>query len=49
MAALAIELISGVTDAYSDVSMAIVLSTGFALGTVLISLNAGRLAVGVNQ
>jgi zinc transport system permease protein len=49
IAALSIELISEVTDAYNDVSMAIVLSTGFALGTVLISLNAGGLAVGVNQ
>ncbi|XVH33010.1 metal ABC transporter permease [Haloferacaceae archaeon DSL9] len=49
LAALAIELISEVTDAYNDVSMAIVLSTGFALGAVLISLNAGGLAVGVNQ
>jgi len=49
IAALAIELISEVTDAYNDVSMAIVLSTGFALGAVLISLNAGGLAVGVNQ
>jgi zinc transport system permease protein len=49
LAALAIELISEVTDAYNDVSMAIVLSTGFALGTVLISVNAGGLAVGVNQ
>jgi zinc transport system permease protein len=49
IAALLIELISEVTDAYNDVSMAIVLSTGFALGTVLISLNAGGLAVGVNQ
>jgi zinc transport system permease protein len=49
LAALAIELISEATDAYNDVSMAIVLSTGFALGTVLISLNAGGLAVGVNQ
>jgi zinc transport system permease protein len=48
-AALLIELISEVTDAYNDVSMAIVLSTGFALGTVLISLNAGGLAVGINQ
>jgi zinc transport system permease protein len=42
-------LISEVTDAYNDVSMAIVLSTGFALGAVLISINAGGLAVGVNQ
>ena len=29
--------------------MAIVLSTGFALGSTLISINAGGLAVGVNQ
>jgi len=49
LAALLIEVISEVTDAYNDVSMAIVLSTGFALGTVLISINAGGLAVGVNQ
>lgn len=49
IAALCIELISEVTDAYNDVSMAIVLSTGFALGAVLISINAGGLAVGVNQ
>jgi len=49
IAALCIELISEATDVYNDVSMAIVLSTGFALGTTLISLNAGGLAVGVNQ
>jgi zinc transport system permease protein len=49
IAGLFIELISEHTDAYNDVSMAIVLSTGFALGTVLISLNAGGLAVGINQ
>jgi zinc transport system permease protein len=49
IAALCIELISEVTDAYNDVSMAIVLSTGFALGTTLISLNAGGLAVGIDQ
>ena len=49
ISALLIELISEATDAYNDVSMAIVLSTGFALGTTLISLNAGGLAVGVNQ
>jgi zinc transport system permease protein len=49
IAALLIEVISEVTDAYNDVSMAIVLSTGFALGTTLISLNAGGLAVGINQ
>ncbi|OYR46515.1 metal ABC transporter permease [Halorubrum sp. Ea8] len=49
IAALAIELIAETTDAYNDVSMAIVLSTGFALGAVLISLNTGGLAVGINQ
>ncbi|SFR65068.1 metal ABC transporter permease [Halogeometricum limi] len=49
LSALLIELISEATDAYNDVSMAIVLSTGFALGTTLISINAGGLAVGVNQ
>ncbi|ELZ62275.1 MULTISPECIES: metal ABC transporter permease [Halorubrum] len=49
ISALFIELISEVTDAYNDVSMAIVLSTGFALGTTLISINAGGLAVGVDQ
>jgi zinc transport system permease protein len=49
IAALFIELISEATDAYNDVSMAIVLSTGFALGSTLISVNAGGLAVGINQ
>ncbi|WP_254273991.1 metal ABC transporter permease [Haloarcula marina] len=49
VAALFIELISEATDAYNDVSMAIVLSTGFALGTTLISINAGGLTVSVDQ
>ncbi|WP_394343990.1 metal ABC transporter permease [Halalkalirubrum salinum] len=49
IAALAIELISETTGAYNDVSMAIVLSTGFALGAVLISLNTGGLTVSVDQ
>jgi zinc transport system permease protein len=49
VAALCIELISEATDAYNDVSMAIVLSTGFALGTTLISINAGGLTVSVDQ
>ncbi|WP_368407886.1 metal ABC transporter permease [Haloarchaeobius salinus] len=49
IAALFIELISEVTDAYNDVSMAIVLSTGFAIGTTLISINAGGLTVSVDQ
>jgi zinc transport system permease protein len=49
IAALFIELISEVTDAYNDVSMAIVLSTGFALGSTLISINAGGLSVSIDQ
>jgi zinc transport system permease protein len=49
IAGLCIELISEYTDAYNDVSMAIVLSTGFALGTVLISLNAGGMTVSIDQ
>ncbi|WP_369684152.1 metal ABC transporter permease [Haloarchaeobius sp. FL176] len=49
IAALFIELISEVTDAYNDVSMAIVLSTGFALGTTLITINAGGMTVSVEQ
>ena len=49
IAALFIELIAETTDAYNDVSMAIVLSTGFALGTTLISINAGGLTVSVDQ
>ncbi|MGQ4555409.1 metal ABC transporter permease [Halobellus sp. GM3] len=49
IAALLIELISETTDAYNDVSMAIVLSTGFALGSTLISINAGGLSVGIDQ
>nr|WP_267637027.1 metal ABC transporter permease [Halovenus rubra] len=49
IAALLIEVISEATDAYNDVSMAIVLSTGFALGTTLISINAGGLTVSVER
>ena len=49
IAGLCIELIAEYTDAYNDVSMAIVLSTGFALGTVLISLNAGGISVSIDQ
>jgi zinc transport system permease protein len=47
--AFLIQIISEYTDAYGDVSMAIVLSGGFALGTVIISLTSGGIAVGVNQ
>ncbi|WP_224334313.1 metal ABC transporter permease [Haloprofundus halobius] len=49
LSALLIELIADYTDAYGDVSMAIVLSGGFALGTVVISLTDGGIAVGISQ
>ncbi|WP_233203872.1 metal ABC transporter permease [Halegenticoccus soli] len=49
IAALLIELISEYTDAYGDVPMAIVLSGGFALGTVLVSLSDGGIAVSISQ
>ncbi|WP_224270748.1 metal ABC transporter permease [Haloprofundus salinisoli] len=49
LSALVIELIADYTDAYGDVSMAIVLSGGFALGTVIISLTDGGIAVGISQ
>ncbi|MDZ7689295.1 MAG: metal ABC transporter permease [Halobacteriales archaeon] len=49
VSAFLIQIISEYTDAYGDVSMAIVLSGGFALGTVVISLTSGGIAVSVNQ
>ncbi|KTG09284.1 ABC transporter permease [Haloprofundus marisrubri] len=49
LSALLIEFIADYTDAYGDVSMAIVLSGGFALGTVIISLTDGGIAVGISQ
>lgn len=49
IASFVIQLISEYTEAYGDVSMAIVLSGGFALGTVVIGLTSGGIAVGVNQ
>jgi len=49
VAAFLIQVISEQTEAYGDVSMAIVLSGGFALGTVIISLTSGGIAVGVRQ
>ena len=49
VAALLIQVLSERTDIYNDVSMAIVLAGGFALGTVLISLTSGGIAVGINQ
>jgi zinc transport system permease protein len=49
LAALLVQLIAERTEAYGDVSMAIVLSGGFALGTVLVSLTDGGIAVSINQ
>jgi zinc transport system permease protein len=49
VAGLVIELLSEYTDVYNDVSMAIVLSGGFALGTVLVSLTDGGIAVSIGQ
>ncbi|SIQ68172.1 zinc transport system permease protein [Haladaptatus litoreus] len=49
LAALAIQALAEHTDAYGDVSMAIVLSGGFALGSVLISLSDGGISVGIDQ
>lgn len=48
LAALAIQSIAEHTETYGDVSMAIVLSGGFALGTVLVSAGGG-MAVSINQ
>jgi zinc transport system permease protein len=48
LAALLIEWIAERTNAYGDVSMAIVLTGGFAVGSVLISLNGG-ISVGIRQ
>jgi zinc transport system permease protein len=48
IAALLIEAIAEYTDAYGDVSMAIVLFGGFALGTALITLTGGGIAVSIN-
>jgi zinc transport system permease protein len=48
LAALAIQFIAEHTETYGDVSMAIVLSGGFALGTVLVSAGGG-MAVSINQ
>ena len=49
LAALLIQILSEYTDVYNDVSMAVVLAGGFALGTVLISLTSGGIAVSINQ
>ncbi|WP_142860394.1 metal ABC transporter permease [Salinigranum halophilum] len=49
LAALLIQVLSEYTDVYNDVSMAIVLAGGFALGTVLISATSGGIAVSISQ
>lgn len=49
IAALLIEAIAEYTDAYGDVSMAIVLFGGFALGTALITLTGGGMAVSIES
>jgi zinc transport system permease protein len=49
LAALFIQVLSEHTDVYNDVSMAVVLAGGFAVGTVLISLTSGGIAVSINQ
>ncbi|WP_372910204.1 metal ABC transporter permease [Salinigranum sp.] len=47
--ALLIQTLSEYTDVYNDVSMVVVLTGGFAVGTILISLTGGGIAVGINQ
>ncbi|TVT95544.1 metal ABC transporter permease [Haloferax volcanii] len=48
VAALVVALIE-YTDARSDAALAMVLTGGFALGSVLISLTGGGISVGINQ
>lgn len=48
LASLAIRSLTEYTGIYDDVSMAIVLSGGFALGTIVISMNGG-LSVGISE
>ena len=47
-AALAIQSLSEYTDVYGDVSMAIVLSGSFALGTVLVTMADGGIATSID-
>ncbi|MFC6835861.1 metal ABC transporter permease [Halomarina ordinaria] len=47
--ALLVQAIAEYTDAYGDVAMAIVLFGGFALGTVIMSLDSGGLSVGIRD
>ncbi|ELZ59618.1 MULTISPECIES: metal ABC transporter permease [unclassified Haloferax] len=49
VAALAVQALIEYTDARSDAALAMVLTGGFALGSVLISLTGGGISVGINQ
>ena len=49
IAAIAVEVLVEVGDTYTDTSLAIVLTGGFAVGSILITATEGGLAVGVNQ
>lgn len=49
VAALFVQALAERTDAYGDTAMAIVLAGGFALGTVLVSVTGGGIAVGITQ
>lgn len=49
VAGLLVQLIAEYTDAYGDVAMAIVLSGGFALGTVLVTMTDGGISIGIDQ
>ncbi|KAB1190002.1 metal ABC transporter permease [Haloferax sp. MBLA0076] len=49
IAALVVQVLVEYTDARSDAALAMVLTGGFALGSVLISLTDGGISVGINQ
>ncbi|ELZ80522.1 ABC-type transport system permease [Haloferax larsenii JCM 13917] len=49
IAALLVQALVEYTDARSDAALAMVLTGGFALGSVLISLTGGGISVGINQ
>ncbi|ELZ97961.1 ABC-type transport system permease [Haloferax mucosum ATCC BAA-1512] len=49
LAALVVQVLVEYTDARSDAALAMVLTGGFALGSVLISLTGGGISVGINQ
>ncbi|ELZ88578.1 metal ABC transporter permease [Haloferax sulfurifontis] len=49
VAALVVQALIEYTDARSDAALAMVLTGGFALGSVLISLTGGGISVGINQ